>query len=157
MSSKSIYLIVAMVATVAIVGAYKMREPRGIRNHNPGNIRRGDDWKGMADTQTDKAFIQFEAPEWGIRAMARILKNYRDRHGLVTVPQIIGRWAPPNENDTDSYVKTVLAKLGIPDRYADLQAVDESQYQELIKAIIHHENGKQPYSDELIRQGIALA
>lgn len=38
--------------------------PRGIRNNNPGNIRWGDDWKGLVpkEQRTDKAFCQFVAP-----------------------------------------------------------------------------------------------
>ena len=33
-----------------------MSLPRGIRNHNPLNIRRSkDQWKGMAEVQTDRA------------------------------------------------------------------------------------------------------
>ena len=32
--------------------------PRGIRNHNPLNIRKSkDQWKGMAEVQTDRAFV----------------------------------------------------------------------------------------------------
>ncbi|MFI3272941.1 MAG: structural protein, partial [Pseudomonadota bacterium] len=56
--------------------------PRGIRNHNPGNIRHGDDWQGLRDTQTDKNFCQFVSPEFGIRALARVLMNYEKKHGL---------------------------------------------------------------------------
>ena len=39
------------------------RLPRGIRNRNPGNIRRSRDrWKGLAPAQTDPAFFVFDAP-----------------------------------------------------------------------------------------------
>ena len=34
------------------------RPTRGIRNHNPLNIRHGkSQWLGMAEQQTDKAFV----------------------------------------------------------------------------------------------------
>lgn len=134
-----------------------MKKPRGIRNNNPGNIRHGDNWQGMKEVQTDSAFIQFESPKWGVRAMYRILMNYRKRHGLMTIPQIINRWAPPNENDTDAYIKSAAAKVGIAENMMHMQALNEAQYRELVKAIIYHENGQQPYSDELIDEGIALA
>ena len=44
--------------------------PRGIRNHNPLNIRRNgkDQWKGLADMQTDRAFCQFKSLEYGSEA-----------------------------------------------------------------------------------------
>jgi len=38
--------------------------PRGIRNHNPGNIEKGDPWQGLAADQSgDPRFAVFAAPE----------------------------------------------------------------------------------------------
>ena len=31
--------------------------PRGIRNKNPGNIKLGTDWDGLADEQSDPTFV----------------------------------------------------------------------------------------------------
>lgn len=127
--------------------------PRGLRNHNPGNIRHGADWQGMAEQQTDPSFVQFKAPEWGIRAMVRILLRYRTL-GLVTVRQIIDRWAPPNENNTEAYVQAVAKAVGV----TPSEALDYTRHLlPLLKAIIGHENGQQPYSDETIAKGIGLA
>ena len=68
--------------------------PRGIRNHNPGNLEKGDPWQGLADDQSaDPRFAVFEAPEWGIRAIARLLITYRDKHGVNTVNGVVNRWA----------------------------------------------------------------
>ncbi len=48
--------------------------PRGIRNCNPLNIRRSkDQWKGMAEAQSDRAFVQFKSLEWGWRAAFYLL------------------------------------------------------------------------------------
>ena len=70
---------------------------RGIRNHNPGNLRRSaDPWQGLAPEQTDKDFFQFTSAKWGIRALARTLIAYQDKVGLKNIKQMIGRWAPPN-------------------------------------------------------------
>ncbi len=82
--------------------------PRGVRNHNPGNIERDarTRWQGQAARQSDPRFVVFTAPEWGIRAMARVLITYQDRHGCNTVAKIINRWAPPGENATSAYVAT---------------------------------------------------
>lgn len=128
--------------------------PRGIRNHNPGNIRRTSDaWQGMAPVQTDAAFVQFLAPEYGIRALAKVLVNYSSR-GLRTVRQIIGTWAPPNENDTGAYVAQVARALGVgPDDPIDVRA----RLPQLVPAIIRHENGQQPYPAEVIAEGIRRA
>ena len=42
--------------------------PRGIRNHNPGNIKLGTAWDGLSDEQNDDVFCQFKEPVWGLRA-----------------------------------------------------------------------------------------
>src|SRR5574337_804815 len=86
---------------------HDMTPSRGIRNNNPGNIRKSSEpWRGLAAAkdQKDPAFFTFETPEWGIRAMAVILRTYQTKYGLRTIRAIIGRWAPSAENDTDAYV-----------------------------------------------------
>jgi len=137
--------------------------PRGIRNHNPGNIERGQPWQGLADPnemtpaqRAETRFCVFRAPEWGIRAIARILITYQDKHDIRSVRGMIGRWAPAAENDTDAYVRAVADRLGVA---ADT-AVDVHTYavvRPLVEAIIRHENGAQPYSDAVIDKGLALA
>lgn len=128
--------------------------PRGIRNNNPGNIDRhaGTQWKGMSDDQTsDSRFIVFTAPEWGIRAIARIIKTYMGR-GATTIEKIISTWAPPNENNTAAYIAAVASEVGIP----ATMPVGPSDMPAIIAAIIRHENGRQPYPPEVIAKGIEL-
>lgn len=135
----------------------QLQEPRGIRNHNPGNIRRSaDPWQGLSKDQNDAAFFQFAAAKWGIRALARVLIAYQDRHGLRTVRAIIARWAPPAENKTSSYVDHVAAQLGVG---ADepLNVHDYRTLRALVEAIILHENGQQPYSAAQLDAGLVLA
>jgi len=131
-----------------------MSDPRGVRNNNPGNIRKsGTVWMGMSATQTDPSFVQFVAPEYGIRAIAKIMKSYRAL-GLNTVREVIRRWAPPSENNTDAYVAAVCAECSVkPDDTIDLETIMPL----LVKAIIYHENGCCPYTDQQINSGIALA
>lgn len=123
-------------------------KPRGIRNNNPLNIRiSGDNWKGSVGD--DGAFVQFELASLGIRAAARILKNYRDKYGLNTISDIINRWAPPSENDTQAYIHSVAEKVGIDAN----QVLSDIDYPNLIKAMIYHENGQQPYPVDVIQSG----
>lgn len=127
---------------------------RGLRNNNPGNIRFGSTWQGMSPTQTDPSFIQFATPEYGIRAIGKILDTYAQNYGLNTVAGLINRWAPSSENDTGAYIAAVAGDLGVdPNDAIDVQA-NKAQ---LIAAIITHENGTQPYSMTTIDQGISLA
>lgn len=129
---------------------------RGIRNNNPGNIRHGEKWEGLSDKQTDSSFCIFVSPEYGIRALAKVLLTYYKKYQLNTVKKIISRYAPPNENETESYIKSVANQLGVAsDDVIDLSSV--AVLAVLLRAIIRHENGEQPYSDEQILKGIHLA
>lgn len=151
---KWLYIIVAwLLLGSGGYAAYSMT--RGLRNNNPGNIRRSpEQWVGLASDQTDKEFFRFISPEYGIRAMVKLLNNYYNLYGLRTVRQIISRWAPPIENDTDSYVYFVADKLNVdPDEPLALSY----HMPALVQAITQKENGIQPYSINTIRQGIALA
>lgn len=130
---------------------------RGARNNNPGNIRRSKDaWQGLSKTQTDKAFFQFTTPVWGIRALARILMTYRDKHHCFTIREIILRWAPPNENNTAAYISRV-AKLtgGTADGAFDVQQYDKMLA--IVKAIITVELGTQPYDEVTLSEALKLA
>lgn len=126
---------------------------RGLRNNNPGNIDRTSvRWKGMAAVQRDPRFITFTSAQWGIRAMARILLGDW-REGQDTIASLIHEWAPPVENDTDAYVRAVGKACGVdPYQPCNVPAL----LPKIIKAIIRHENGAQPYSDDLIQLGIDL-
>jgi len=147
-------LIGAAILSVASVASYTAyNNIRGIKNNNPGNIRHGENWDGQAPTQTDASYVQFISPEYGIRALFKNLLAYRTKLGLSTIRQIINRWAPPNENDTTSYVANVAKFTGYnPDDVLPMTA-----YPELLKAIIRQENGVQPYSDDIILRGISMA
>lgn len=133
-------------------------QPRGIRNNNPGNIRWGDDWRGLVPDalRTDKSFCQFTKPEYGIRAMIVILRNYQRKHGLNTVTDIINRWAPPVENNTLAYINSVAKFVGVkPDQV--INVMDSRVMIPLLEAIITHENGVQPYGFDVFVKAIDLA
>lgn len=98
----------------------------------------------------------FKSPIYGIRAMARVLIAYQIKHGLRTIRQIIGRWAPPNENDTVTYVKAVSADTRLPaDQLLDMHAY--ADLKPLVEAIIQHENGQQPYTGAQVDKALVLA
>ena len=134
---------------------WEMIGMRGIGNNNPGNIRHsGSQWQGMAAQQTDAAFVQFDTPEYGIRALSKLLDTYSTKYNLNTVQGIIGRYAPSSENNTTAYASAVARALGVsPDQRIDVQA----RKADLIAAIIKHENGVQPYALAVIQTGVSLA
>lgn len=131
--------------------------PRGIRNNNPGNIKKNNvEWEGLApeDEQIDNTFFVFSSAKYGIRALCKILITYRS-YGLNNIYSIINRYAPPSENDTEAY-QSFLSKETGHGVLTNLENTIED-YLPIVKGIILMENGVQPYSEEEILEGMYLA
>lgn len=130
---------------------------RGIRNNNPGNIRRSKaPWQGLAAKQTDTQFFQFSAPVWGIRAIVRVLMTYRDKHDCMTIADIISRWAPRVENNTTAYINHVCKRCNA----AALDMFDVKEHKNMraiVVAIIAVECGRVPYDAVTIDKALELA
>lgn len=126
-------------------------EPRGIRNNNPLNIRKGNNWKGERPKQTDKSFEEFETMEMGIRAGFKILKNYITGYGGKTKPydtieKVIRRWAPPTENATEKYIQFVADEAGLH-RYQKIDFRNKSVMVRIVDAMIFVECGQRVAAD----------
>lgn len=132
------------------------KQPRGLRNNNPLNIERtGDRWRGMSPEQRDPRFVQFVAPEWGIRAAVVILRNYQRKYHLHTLTEILHRYAPAVENHTKRYIERVSSRAVIsPDTALDLS--DRELVSRLIEAMWCVECGV-PGDPETIERGLDLA
>lgn len=121
---------------------------RGIRNNNPGNIDLPPVWQGCVKG-TDPRFCTFKNMAYGCRAMALLLVHYQTTYKLLTVRQIINRWAPPGENDTGAYVAAVAnacqvspdAPIVITNVPGIASFVILKDLTSLVKAIVMHENG----------------
>ena len=88
---------------------------RGIRNNNPFNIRySNNNWLGKVEyyKNSDKAFEQFLDIDYGLRAGIQLLRGYISR-GYDTPRLIINRFAPPTENETNSYLHSVYCFSGV--------------------------------------------
>ncbi|CDM21575.1 predicted internal virion protein D [Citrobacter phage CR44b] len=126
---------------------------RGVRNSNPGNLRKSkDQWEGAIGD--DGEFVIFDSPESGVRALAKNLQSY-GRQGYDSIEKIINRWAPPNENDTQSYIDSVVSATGIPATQS-LDLSDPDTLSSLAQAISFHETGSR-YNPEVYQQGVARA
>ena len=141
---------------------------RGVRNNNPGNIDYNprNQWQGqlVPDPAIEKRFARFDTAENGIRALAKLVLAYRGKdgqpgiggQGIDTVREVISRWAPGVENDTESYIKAVAVGVGAQPN----QPIDIRNFRTLIAlttGIIKHENGVVPYSPEVIADGVQRA
>jgi hypothetical protein len=101
--------------------------PAGIRNNNPGAMMPGGKLAQYPDMQT------------GLAALDGNLASY-GKQGVNTVAGVISKWAPPNENDTQAYIKDVSQRLGIPPNQK-IDLTNPLQRQALSTAIALHENG----------------
>lgn len=87
---------------------------RGLRNNNPGNIRRSRvRYQGEVRPSRDADFKEFETMAYGYRAMFVLLDTYSSRYGLHTIRSMLNRYAPPEENLTESYIRFVSDYSGI--------------------------------------------
>lgn len=113
-----------------------------IAGNNPGNIRfiEGVIWNGQTGSD-ERGFVQFDTMQNGIRALCKTLLAYEDKHDLHCIEDIINRWAPPSENNTQAYIDDVCARTHWrPDEYIDLKIKDNLVA--LASAISHHETGQ---------------
>lgn len=137
---------------------------RGIRNHNPGNIvRTNDQWKGLAERfemneeqKKERRFCVFVEPEWGLRAMYILLRNYRAR-GCKTLFDYISRWAPASDgNHTYGYANFCANRLKMKkSEVLDIQ--DKSIQMSLVAAIVAFENGNYVYPNEVMNKAFKLS
>ena len=140
---------------------------RGLRNNNPLNIRHSADrWQGARKKQTDPSFVQFKTMAYGYRAAWRTLQTYYERFCMqskpFTVRNIISRWAPPTENDTEAYIRTILRLSGIGGKENLLPPANASSYgrlSKLIGSMTVMENGirMNQVDEEAIAEGYRLA
>ncbi|MNO46244.1 hypothetical protein D3C76_365280 [compost metagenome] len=143
--------------------------PRGVRNRNPGNIDYNprNAWNGQLGLELGVAkprFARFDSDENGIRALGKLLINYRGKDGMPgvggpgidTLRETISRWAPGNENDTEAYIAAVARKLGVKANDV-INIKDERTLRVVVGAVIAHECANYRYPDAVFNEGIRRA
>ncbi len=126
-----------------------MRVPRGLRNNNAGNIRLSKTrYLGEVVPSTDKAFKQFKTPAWGYRAIFVLLDSY-SRKGFLTLRQMISRYAPASENNTENYIRYV-AQNAVVSPEAPLDVNDRNVMVLVVAAISKMENGIAADMDDVV-------
>ncbi|MBQ9525447.1 MAG: hypothetical protein IJR69_10080 [Bacteroidaceae bacterium] len=151
-----------------------MMEPRGIRNNNPLNIRKSaDKWQGQinpsgngngngngnnSSPKGDAEFVQFYSMEYGWRAAFVILcRTYYGKYGLKTIRDIVSRWAPAKENNTEAYIRHVSDYTGIaPNKVLGSPQEHPTQWLLIGYAMAVVENGKALPAVAMLK-GFALA
>lgn len=140
---------------------------RAVRNHNPVNIRIGSNWVGLMPVEQmtpeqkfEHSFCVFIDDPHGFRAAATILKNYKDDFlkepgKYFCVQYIIERLAPPNENNTQSYINHVAQLTGFDPMMTLIP--DAAHIGPLCKACSTHEVGCWAFKDDDLAKGLTLA
>ncbi|WP_159657164.1 structural protein [Vibrio atypicus] len=133
-------------------------KPRGVRANNPLNIESNvnNNWLGKVTPSVDKRFETFQAPEYGFRAGAKLLRDtYQGRYGLESIRELIHKFAPSHENASDHYAEFVAKRVGIsPDAPIDLRS--DNTLARLIHSMSIMEVGRH-YSLEQAQKGVAMA
>ncbi|HAT7492619.1 TPA: hypothetical protein JAV88_001282 [Raoultella ornithinolytica] len=122
----------------------------GFRNHNPGNLRDASNTTGR-----NQGFSTFSSDDDGLAAMARQLMLYGDR-GNNTPGGILHTYAPRTENKTQQYINDVSARTGYDSRQR-LDLHNPEVLKNLMAAMIQHEQGSQPYTEEQLKNAIQSA
>ena len=132
----------------------------GERNNNPLNIRKvpGTHWKGELPQSTPPLggdggglFVRFSSIEFGLRAAFVLLRTYSAKYHANCIRDIISRWAPPSENNTEKYIKNVCLWTGL----GGLQRLTEEDWPKLVRAMGRQECGAL-LDEETIQRGFDL-
>ncbi|ENM0557863.1 hypothetical protein AB6Q20_005018 [Salmonella enterica] len=137
-------------------GSIASKGVRGVRNNNPGNlVASNQGWDG--ELTSDGKFSRFDTPEHGIRALAKNMRTYQNKHDLNTVSEMISKFAPPEDhNDTPTYIKAVAGMMGV-DPSQRIDTSDIGTLTKLVNGIITVENGSNPYTSQQISDGVLAA
>ncbi len=134
-------LLLVMTDTTSDAPAAGSHLPRGLRNNNPGNLRKSRvRWTGKI-AGADKAFETFDTMRNGIRASAVNVRTQL-RRGHNTLAKLIAIWAPASDgNDPHGYAATVARAAGVSVVTA-LSWSNKHQIADILAAMFKVENGQ---------------
>ena len=102
--------------------------------NNPLNIRATKSkWIGASGEKN--GFLEFESVVYGVRCGIYLLKRtYKRWFGNCSLEKCIKTFAPPNENDTEAYVRFIVSETRIP-RATHVCSMSRDMWFRLIKAM----------------------
>lgn len=119
------------------------------RNNNPGNLR---SWPGVT---VKNGYAVFPTLLAGARASFINLNTYMTKHNLVTLRGIIGRWAPPeDDNPTSAYVAAVAKVLNVS---PDQRLLYSTHAKRIMPAMWRVEAGVKFWPDSLVEDAYKAA
>lgn len=141
----------------------KNAKVRSFRNNNFGNLNYvGQEGARLEDPNGngEARFAKFNTPEEGFRGLANQLTLYANGKSkatggrkLETVEDIIGVYAPSNENNTQQYISSLSTKLGVKSN-EQLDMTNPEVMTQLMRGIATIEGGNPQVTDQFIRDAI---
>jgi hypothetical protein len=131
------------------------KKTRAERNFNPGNLNYAGQAGASLEAGSNARFAKFKSEEEGIAALVRQLRLYQQR-GIDTIGEIVKKYAPPSENDTQAYVANMARWTGLS---ADekLNFNDTETVRRMVEGISRKEGRYTPLTEGQIMSGINLA
>lgn len=109
---------------------------RAWRNNNPGNLEDGKFARNHGAIGTDGRFAIFPDTATGFNAMASLLAT--NSYQKLTIEGAINRYAPPNENNVENYLKSIERQTGFL-RSTPMNNLSKDNLLNLAKAMAKHE------------------
>lgn len=109
---------------------------RAWRNNNPGNIEDGKFARNNGAIGSDGRFAMFPDITTGFNAMVGLLST--SSYQKLTIEGAINRYAPPNENNVEDYLKSIERQTGFP-RSTQMNNLSKDNLLKLAKAMTKHE------------------
>jgi len=106
------------------------------RNNNPGNLRSAPTEIGHNDSLNGR-FSIFDSADAGNQAQEDLI--FGPVYDGLTISEVIYKYAPPTENDTEAYITDIQTRTGI-DRTTLINSLNDQQRNSFMDAIRVHEN-----------------
>jgi len=119
----------------------------GQRINNPFNIRQYNQGF-VGETGAEDGFISFEDPMYGVRAADKVLTTYGRDRDIDSIRGLVSRFAPPSENETQSYIDYISGQLGI-DADAEIDLSDPAMRSRILAPMAKIESRTEYTPDQI--------
>ena len=102
------------------------------RNNNPGCLRYSEKSIKMGAIGKAFGFAVFPDEETGMRAIKILLQS--DSYYTLTIEQAIHKYAPPFENNTEKYIRSLCKNIKVS-RYTKICDLNDEQLNQMVKMI----------------------